>query len=268
MKNYDLVLGDSLKGKDISITEKKIAFLVPNMFNKVASGYDKNCTKLVEEAKVETASTQIQEAQVAPAPSAPTAPVPPAQPSAPEVKPAEGPVLPPKPELAPPAEEKPVEAAKAEVKTENPEVSAPEVKAEDTAVKEKRYAEKVAPMDVIFLRTNKIHANSAPKKLLISVVFKGKLVNHRNKSIAKAAELESASKEEKPVEAPKAPEVNPVQEAIKKYLQLLNTRKEAIQTKQAAEKEMTELVNKYGITLDMVNAEINKSNNDEGQKVA
>ena len=267
MKNYDLVLGDSLKGKDISITEKKVAFLVPNMFNKVASGYDKNCATLVE-AKAKETETQNQEV-IAPAPvsapNVPVAPVPPAPVSAPEIKPAEAPVLPPKPELAPPAEEKAKEAPKVEVKPEAPaQPTAPEVKPAEAPVKEKRYAEKVAPMDVIFLRTNKLHANSAPKKLLISVVFKGKLVNHRNKSIAKAAELESASKEEKVESAPKAPEVDPVKEAIKKYLQLLETRKEAIQTKQAAEKEMTELVNKYGITLDMVNAEINKSNNSEG----
>lgn len=247
MKNYDLVLGDNLKGKNISITEKKVAFLVPNMFNKVASGYDKNCATLVE-AKAKETETQNQEV-IAPAPvsapNVPVAPVPPAPVSAPEIKPAEAP--------------------KVEVKPEAPaQPTAPEVKPAEAPVKEKRYAEKVAPMDVIFLRTNKLHANSAPKKLLISVVFKGKLVNHRNKSIAKAAELESASKEDKVESAPKAPEVDPVKEAIKKYLQLLETRKEAIQTKQAAEKEMTELVNKYGITLDMVNAEINKSNNSEG----
>lgn len=247
MKNYDLVLGDNLKGKNISITEKKVAFLVPNMFNKVASGYDKNCATLVE-AKAKETETQNQEV-IAPAPvsapNVPVAPIPPAPVSAPEIKPAEAP--------------------KVEVKPEAPaQPTAPEVKPAEAPVKEKRYAEKVAPMDVIFLRTNKLHANSAPKKLLISVVFKGKLVNHRNKSIAKAAELESASKEDKVESAPKAPEVDPVKEAIKKYLQLLETRKEAIQTKQAAEKEMTELVNKYGITLDMVNAEINKSNNSEG----
>ena len=189
MKNYDLVLGDSLKGKDISITEKKVAFLVPNMFNKVASGYDKNCATLVE-AKAKKTETQNQEV-IAPAPASapnvPVAPVPPAPVSAPEIKLSEAPVLPPKPELAPPAEEKPAEAPKVEVKPEAPaQPTAPEVKPAEAPVKEKRYAEKVAPMDVIFLRTNKLHANSAPKKLLISVVFKGKLVNHRNKSIAKA----------------------------------------------------------------------------------
>ena len=114
MKNYDLVLGDSLKGKDISITEKKVAFLVPNMFYKVASGYDKNCATLVE-AKAKETETQNQEV-IAPAPvsapNVPVAPVPPAPVSAPEIKPAEAPVLPPKPELAPPAEEKPAAAPK------------------------------------------------------------------------------------------------------------------------------------------------------------
>ena len=40
----------------------------------------------------------------------------------------------------------------------------------------------------------------------------------------------------------------------------MNKRKEAITIKQACEKEMTELVNEFGITLDMVNAELAKGN--------
>ena len=264
MKNYDLVLGDSLKGKNISVSEKKIAFLVPNMFNKVASGYDKNSAKLAAEAKQTETSATVTETpvvpQVAPAVQAPVPPAPPVvEESKPEVK---TPELPPKPELAPVAPEEKKEEPQAPASTQ------PEAQPEAAvAVKEKRYVEKVTPMDVIFLRTNKLHANSAPKKLLISVVFKGKLVAHRNKSIEKAAALETAEKKEEAI-ASKAPEVDPTQEAIKKYLKLLDTRKEAIQTKQSAEKEMTELVNKFGITLDMVNAEINKNNNVEGQKVA
>lgn len=222
MTSCDLkLIMEDLAVKKTSVSSKRTAYLVPNMFNKIVSGYSK-----------QKSSVNVQ-TQIAPDKS--------------EV-----------------------------IKTEQIE---------------KKYEVKALPSDVNLLKTSSIKMLGEPRRLLISTVFIQKLFSHRLKEInANATKNNQPSIEPSvapviPTAVPVAPVVpttsevdvdnsinktvekavevtnnDPIKDAVKKYVELMNIRKQALLEKQRCEKEMTELVNQFGITLDMVNAEIAKDN--------
>ena len=227
-----------LKNKKVTKEETKLALLVPNMFNKVSSGYYKKTSTLVSQNE-EIVNTENKE----------ISPV--------------------------------VNNIVSEVSTTTPQINSEEIKTkiEDNqvveAIKEKKYTDKASNLDVIFLRNTKIRSTEPAKKLLISTAFIQKLISHRKSAV----ELNSNKTEEVvskniSLQGDKTPivstevvtkvennvnqDMNSKDDAVAKYVELMNKRKEAIALKQQYEKEMTELVNKFNITLDMVNAELAK----------
>lgn len=251
-----------LKSRKISKQETKLALLVPNMFNKVSSGYYKKVSKLVKPiSEVSPISDIMPNVAV---PSAPVAPTP---------------------------------IVNTNIPTEEPKIEPNKVEVPTNSVKEKKYIDKASNMDVIFLRNTKIHATDAAKKLLISPTFVQKLETYRAKAIEKGSQDEvpvvkastiaavttdvaeatlNRKNESSPVPSvtqvlqkitpdivAKVEKTAESPEGVKKYIELMNKRKEAIALKQQCEKEMTALVNEYNITLEMVNEELAKSGSQE-----
>lgn len=225
-----------LKSKKITKKESKLALLVPNMFNKVSSGYYKKNASIPAPVK----------AEVEPAIEVPSAPSIPSSPVVPVVN------VTPAPAPVPATPVAPVEPA-APVANEKEEVKAGD----------KNYIEKVEGIDEIFLRNTKIHATEPAKKLLIATVFIEKLIAHREKAKKNvkpviASQIGDAGISAKVSTDTTGTAIDNVNEAVGKYVELMNKRKEAIALKQQCEKEMTALVNKFNITLDMVNAELSR----------
>ncbi len=241
MKNYDVkssALDLTIKSK-ITVEGKRLAYLVPNMFNKITSGYGKKIAVYL--------SSRVAEAETVPN-NIPAAIEPKPVSTAPEVNVVKTDV-------------DQVNSIPNEAKIENVEKPAPaESPASEVSEKVKNYIVKALSIDVDYLKNRQLRMSGLPRKLLISTVFVQKLLTHRNNAI----NANLAVKKEEPVVPTKAPEVQaPVdnkETGVAKYVELMNKRKEAIVAKQACEKEMTELVNKFGITLDMVNAELAKGN--------
>ena len=214
MKNYDIKLlaMDLSNVSDIRVSGKRLAFLVPNMFNKITSGYSKKTSAYLLEhpelVKQEEVVTKVTTPEV-------TSPI-----TTPEVN------------------------------------NTPVVKEEEAitpaVVKEKAYALKILPADFEFLKTKSFTVTSPARKLLISLVFAEKLLSNRSKHIKVEEQIVPTIT---PVEVES---VDPVLMGVKKYVELMSKRKSLIAEKQACEKEMTDLVNEFGITLDMVNAQIAK----------
>lgn len=241
MKNYDVkssVLDLTTKSK-ITIQGKRLAYLVPNMFNKITSGYGKKIAVYISsKAPVVTEPVQSSIPTVKPEVTAPVA-----QPTTPKIE-----VNQTKPS---PTEEK-VESVEKPAAVEN--------NTQEVSEKVKNYIVKALSIDVDYLKNRQLRVAGLPRKLLISTVFVQKLVAHRFNAIKANLEV----KKDEPIVPDKTPEVAAPAETkeagVAKYVELMNKRKEAITIKQTCEKEMTELVNKFGITLDMVNAELAKGN--------
>lgn len=239
MKNYDVKASaiDLATKSKITIEGKRLAYLVPNMFNKITSGYGKKMlayissnVAAVEPAPVTAVSTNITSEPVK------------AEPQVAQVNTA-----------VPVVNENPVtqeENKNDDVIKNNIEINA----------KEKNYTLKVLQTDVDYLINKQKRVVGAPRRLLISTVFVQKLLAHRANAVKEnfdlAKKLSTVPSEPVKVEIP----VDPKEAGVVKYVELMNKRKEAITIKQACEKEMTELVNEFGITLDMVNAELAKGN--------
>lgn len=235
MKNYDVKSSVMDLGKisKITITGKRLAYLVPNMFNKITSGYGKKIViYLSSQVKPEPVQVEVPVASVMPA-----------------------------------------TVNQIAQNTESTTVKNPNMQSEaknnaDTTFSEatdkiKNYIVKVSPMDIDYLRSKQLRVVSIPRKLLISTVFIQKLILHRVNSTN--SHFNDNKKIDSPVSSiPVVKQINPKDAGIVRYVELMNKRKEALVTKQQCEKEMTELVNEFGITLDMVNAELAKGKNEIG----
>ncbi len=244
MKNYDVKASaiDLATKSKITVEGKRLAYLVPNMFNKITSGYGKKMlayissnVAAVEPAPVPAVSTNTTSESVE------TVPVK-TEPQVAQVNPA-----------VPVVNENPVtqeDNKNDDVVKNNTEINA----------KEKNYILKVLQTDVDYLINKQKRVVGAPRRLLISTVFVQKLLAHRANAVKEnfdlAKKLSTVPSEPVKVEIP----VDPKEAGVARYVILMNKRKEAITIKQTCEKEMTELVNEFGITLDMVNAELAKGN--------
>lgn len=237
MKNYDVKASaiDLATKSKITVEGKRLAYLVPNMFNKITSGYGKKLLAYISLNVAAVEPAPVVNTNIAPEPV--------------KTEPQEAQVN----IVAPVVNENPVtqeENKSNDVAKNNPEINS----------KEKNYILKVLQTDVDYLINKQKRIVGAPRRLLISTVFVQKLLAHRANSIKEnfdlAKKLSTVPSEPIKVEVP----VDPKEAGVVKYVELMNKRKEAITIKQACEKEMTELVNEFGITLDMVNAELAKGN--------
>ncbi len=237
MKNYDVKASaiDLATKSKITVEGKRLAYLVPNMFNKITSGYGKKLLAYISLNVAAVEPAPVVNTNIAPEPV--------------KTEPQEAQVN----IVATVVNENPAtqeENKSIDVAKNNPEVNS----------KEKNYILKVLQTDVDYLINKQKRIVGAPRRLLISTVFVQKLLAHRANSIKEnfdlAKKLSTVPSEPIKVEVP----VDPKEAGVVKYVELMNKRKEAITIKQACEKEMTELVNEFGITLDMVNAELAKGN--------
>ena len=237
MKNYDVKASaiDLATKSKITVEGKRLAYLVPNMFNKITSGYGKKLLAYISLNVAAVVPAPVVNTNIAPEPV--------------KTEPQEAQVN----IVAPVVNENP--ATQEENKSDDVAKNNPEINS-----KEKNYILKVLQTDVDYLINKQKRIVGAPRRLLISTVFVQKLLAHRANSIKEnfdlAKKLSTVPGEPIKVEVP----VDPKEAGVVKYVELMNKRKEAITIKQACEKEMTELVNEFGITLDMVNAELAKGN--------
>jgi len=240
MKNYDVKSSaiDLPINSRITVQGKRLAYLVPNMFNKITSGYGKKLMAYMS-SKTVAAPEPVQSS------------IPSIEPDTTAIDQTNETKIDVNQTTQIPNE---VEIASVEKTT------TVENKESEVNEKVKNYIVKALSIDVDYLKNRQLRVSSLPRKLLISTVFIQKLVTHRLN--ASKANLEV--KKEEPVVPTKTPEVaapiDTKEAGVTKYVELMNKRKEAIIIKQTCEKEMTELVNKFGITLDMVNAELAKGN--------
>jgi hypothetical protein len=235
MKNYDVKASaiDLIIKSKITIESKRLAYLVPNMFNKITSGYTKKLAVFINSnPKLQAQINKVDMAEnspVAPPVNADSVVNNPAPVNVTEVRPTD-------------AENSPV-------------ASVP---------KAKNYVVKVEPTDVSYLKNGSLRSVGIPRRLLISTVFVQKLISHRTNGISANAIVTNVEPVIPSTEVPKVEIASdPKAAGVAKYVELMNKRKEAIAIKQSCEKEMTELVNEFGITLDMVNAELAKGNNEK-----
>lgn len=245
MKNYDVKSStiDLTTKSRTNVQGKRLAYLVPNMFNKITSGYGKKIAVYMSSNTV--AAPEV----VAPAP---------VQSSIPPVKPEGTAAI---QTNEPKIDVNQTNPILSEVKVASEEkTTTVENKTPEVSEKVKNYIVKALSIDVEYLKNRQLRVSGSPRKLLISTVFVQKLVTHRFNAIK--ANLEVRKVEQ--IVPDKTPEVaapaDTKEDGVAKYVELMNKRKEAITIKQTCEKEMTELVNKFGITLDMVNAELAKGN--------
>ena len=160
---------------------------------------------------------------------------------------------------------------------------------------EKNYIIKAYESDIDRLRNKTIRVANAPRRLLISTMFIQKLFTNRKKRKAERKAAEIARAEEMLRELPTVDEVTPVVEtttpvaeptpvvepvaetkdgdaAIQRYIELNNQRNNILDEKRVAQErlaaaeasltrcqaEMQKLVNEYGLTQDMVEAKFTR----------
>lgn len=228
MKNYDIknAAAELSVGKKIKVGAKRIAFLVPNMFGKLRSGFKRKISLSASKFNIEEAKEQAQIVKE-------------------EV-----------------VEEK---VAKIDEGIQAKEQAMEQVQAATNLdEKMKAYIVKEYASDIAKLTEKRARVSSTPRKLLISTVFLRKLVTNRakkfiddraekklEKNLDKTIDEQLAnmpSFEEAKIEKP----VETVEDAMQKYIDLNNERLRI-------QEEMTELVQKYGLTKEMFDGQYGKA---------
>lgn len=225
MKNYDIksATAELSTTQKIVVNAKRIAFLVPNMFNKLSGGFRKKVENFKSSVDVQNALAEAEEVKN-------------------EV-----------------VENKIVAI---EEKIERKEEAVAQTQADEAIPeKTKNYIVKAYEADIEELNKKAIRVEYAPRRLLISTVFIQKLFTNRRKrkEQERIEKVLSNVPTVEPVkeEAPTAV-VNDVEAAKEKYLSLNNDRLEymdemkSIKAKIVSiQAEMTSLVNEFGLTKEM-----------------
>lgn len=229
MKNYDIKSATaelSLKQK-IVVSGKRLAFLVPNMFNRIGKGFSGKIKQFKvhkEETQVEDKNTEknamLEEAK--------------AQVSAVNYE----------------------KAASIEEKIQNKEEKVVEVKQnENISDNVKNYIIKAYESDIDNLREKQARVSSSPRRLLISKIFLQKLIANRKSKIIKNRQDKKIDKELKKAESR---EVSSIDDAKLKYVALNNKRMQLMEQMKKTQNEIKEiqesmmsLVNDYSLTKDM-----------------
>lgn len=240
MKNYEIknATAELSIEKKISIKVKRIAFLVPNMFSKLRSGFIKKASLLkqgmesIKQVVAEPVAQAVSEAKVVRE----------------EVN-----------------EQK---AAKVDEKIERKEDAMVQVKKMDTiSATNKNYIVKAYESEIERLYNRKARVSTSPRRLLISTVFLQKLIaNRKRKFIANRVEKKEIKAEEKELknivnnleDISKAEKVTNVEEAKARYIELNNQRLELLEKDKKIREQLTKLVQEFGLTKDMFAEEMGK----------
>ncbi|HPF82776.1 MAG TPA: hypothetical protein PLV83_01205 [Bacilli bacterium] len=214
--NYDFKLAtDGLStAQKIKVNSKRLAFLVPNMFSRLKSGFTKKTKDMVSESGEEVGKVKTLVSSPAFA----------------EVK-----------EEAV-AEATEITAAKIEeVQNKIDEVTAKreEIRADESIpLKESMCIIKAYQSDIDKLVSKKMKMSAAPKKLLISTIFVQKLIENRKKHKINDVEVEETQD-------------NKIQKAMDKYIELNNKRLDYLEQLNEIQAEMKQLVTENGLTKEM-----------------
>lgn len=214
MKNYEVKYATKeFAGGKVKISNKRLAYLVPNMFGKLKGGFFKKVSSII--------AVYQEEMQ------------------------ANSPVVSETPIQEPIVENKEVVAA---VVSEEPkkEVSSPEVSA--PVDNNKNYVAKAYLADIESLSRKPKRSVAAPKKLLISKIFVQKLIANRMKAI----ETVNKKKEEELVLQEQPSAVDLQQEAALKYIALNEKLQELVKTADEVKSQMITLAKEHGLTRTMV----------------
>ena len=214
MKNYEVKYATKeFAGGKVKISNKRLAYLVPNMFGKLKGGFFKKVSSII--------AVYQEEMQ------------------------ANSPVVSETPIQEPIVENKEVVAA---VVNEEPkkEVSSPEVSA--PVDNNKNYVAKAYLADIESLSRKPKRSVAAPKKLLISKIFVQKLIANRMKAI----ETVNKKKEEELVLQEQPSAVDLQQEAALKYIALNEKLQELVKTADEVKSQMITLAKEHGLTRTMV----------------
>lgn len=214
MKNYEVKYATKeFAGGKVKISNKRLAYLVPNMFGKLKGGFFKKISSII--------AVYQEEMQ------------------------ANSPVVSETPIQEPIVENKEVVAA---VVNEEPkkEVSSPEVSA--PVDNNKNYVAKAYLADIESLSRKPKRSVAAPKKLLISKIFVQKLIANRMKAI----ETVNKKKEEELVLQEQPSAVDLQQEAALKYIALNEKLQELVKTADEVKSQMITLAKEHGLTRTMV----------------
>lgn len=242
MKNYDIknaTVELSIE-KKISIKVKRIAFLVPNMFSKLRSGFAKKASLLkksmvsIKQGTAEPIAQAVSEAKV--------------------------------------VREEAIEqkVAKIDEKIERKEDAMVQAKSMNNINDNvKSYVIKAYESEIERLYKRKARVSTSPRRLLISTVFLQKLiVNRKRKFVANLAQRQEMKVEEKELKnlvnnledvsnAPK--KVSTVDEAKTRYIELNNKRLELVEQEKKIREQLTKLVQEFGLTKDMFTEEMGKT---------
>ena len=220
MKNYEVKYATKeFANKKVKISNKRLAYLVPNMFGKLKNGFFKKVSSIIAVYQEEM------------------------EPKAPIVE--ETPVV-----QEPIVENKEVVQAvineQPKQETPSPEVSSPKVEA--PVNDDKIYIAKAYLADIESLSRKPKRSVAAPKKLLISKVFVQKLIANRMKAI----ETVNKKKEEELVLQEQPSAVDLQQEAALKYIALNEKLQELVKTADEVKSQMITLAKEHGLTRTMV----------------
>lgn len=214
MKNYEVKYATKeFAGGKVKISNKRLAYLVPNMFGKLKSGFFKKVSSIVAVYQEEMQNNN--------------------------------PVVSETPIQEPIVENKEVVAAVINEQPK-PEVSSPEVSAPIND--NKNYVAKAYLADIESLSRKPKRSVAAPKKLLISKVFVQKLIANRMKAI----ETVNKKKEEELVLQEQPSAVDLQQEAALKYIALNEKLQELVKTADEVKSQMITLAKEHGLTRTMV----------------
>lgn len=215
MKNYEVKYATKeFAGKKVKIANKRLAYLVPNMFGKLKGGFFKKVSSIVAVYQEEV---QVNQPVVSEAPI-------------------QEPIVESKEVVAAVVNEQP-----------KPEVSSPEVS--EPANDNKIYVAKAYLADIESLSRKPKRSVAAPKKLLISKVFVQKLIANRMKAI----ETVNKKKEEELVLQEQQPSAADLQqEAALKYIALNEKLQELVKTADEVKSQMITLAKEHGLTRTMV----------------
>lgn len=238
MKNYEIknATADLSLNQKIVVSGKRLAYLVPNMFNKVLNGFKKmskipgkvldgvsNIATNIGNSIAESSSIQtaLQDAQIV------------------------------REDIAA------KQIAGYEEKRAQKEEAIAAIKVNENLTNEqKSYIIKAYETDIQRLQSKSARVSSAPRRLLISTVFIGKLIsNSRNKRINNkvAQKLESIPNVETnaPVAQDSQEAVQTQEQAKERYRQLDDQRLSYLEKVRIIQEEMTNLVKEYKLTREM-----------------
>lgn len=242
MKNYDIksAVAELSVAPKVVESSKRIAFLVPNMFSRVCTGYDKKNTELKQSSVQNIVPNQANVNSTM-----------------------EGTIANNVGNTTIPSVEVRSENAVNEISTVKEEIVASDRVNVNPVVDNKSYILKISQADAESLKRSNIKVVNSPRRLLISLVFIEKLfTNRKNKMLNVNAQM--ASNKTLSVQTVSEPVVSTgyvqstnaeqkdVSYAKEKYKELNTKRLSLLDELNKCQEEMKKLVNEYNLTQEMI----------------